>query len=294
MPDTTTAFFGITKPEPGGSSGSWDEKTNANWDTVDGELALPRLPYATPAVGATTTLDLDDARVFAFTVDETTTIAFSNVPANTWAVRVTLIITNGGAFAVTWPAAVTWLGGAAPVLETSGVDVIELVTNDGGTTWYGMTVDPRAKIGSASALARPLLALYQNHGLSTTSTSEVSLASYSLPAGALGTDGQSVRITVFGRAVTQAGTPNVKFGGTGISLGVSAGTSFRRYITITRTAAATQSYVVDTVNNATPALIVNGTAAETLSGAVTIDFRGSVTAGGTLHYDKVLVEYCAT
>lgn len=121
----------------------WGPSASANFTTINDELARPRHPYNTPAVGGTTTLDLSLAHVFNVVVDEITTIAFSNVPANTWAVPVRCIITNGGAFAVTWPASVTWTRGAAPVLKASGVDVIELVTRDGGTTWYGEGTFPR-------------------------------------------------------------------------------------------------------------------------------------------------------
>src|SRR5207244_3984479 len=99
----------------------------------------PRVPYGTPTVGATTTCDLNQVnggRVFIFTVTQATTLVFANVPSASWDCQIRLIITNGSAFTLTFPASVTWLSGFTPTLKTSGVDIVDLETKDGGTTWY--------------------------------------------------------------------------------------------------------------------------------------------------------------
>jgi hypothetical protein len=46
---------------------------------------------------------------------------------------------TGSAYTITWPAAVKWAAATAPTLSTSNIDVIVLLTVDGGTNWYGFT-----------------------------------------------------------------------------------------------------------------------------------------------------------
>jgi hypothetical protein len=48
-----------------------------------------------------------------------------------------LELTNGGAFAITYPASVDFVGGVAPTLTASGVDQLVFTTRDGGTTYFG-------------------------------------------------------------------------------------------------------------------------------------------------------------
>jgi len=87
--------------------------------------------------GATRTLDLNDANFFSATLDQDCTFTFSDPPASGDFGAFVLELTNGGAFTITWPAAVDWPGGTAPTLTASGVDQLVFTTRDAGTTWLG-------------------------------------------------------------------------------------------------------------------------------------------------------------
>lgn len=89
--------------------------------------------------GATRTLDLNDANFFSATLDQACTFTFSDPPASGDFGAFVLELTNGGAFAITWPASVDWPGGTAPTLTASGVDQLVFTTRDAGTTWLGFT-----------------------------------------------------------------------------------------------------------------------------------------------------------
>src|SRR5206468_3283627 len=134
-------------------------------------------PFNSPVVGATTTCDLSLARLFLFTVTQVTTVAFTNVPTATFGTRVMVRITNGSAFALTWPASVVWLSGITPTLKSSGVDLIELWTTDAGTTWY------------AGALDRPLNRVINQVTTDVGTgalTTEVTLHTITVPANVMG------------------------------------------------------------------------------------------------------------
>lgn len=69
-----------------------------------------------------------------------TTLAFSNAPAGAFVVTIRRTKdASGTARTIAWPASVNWAGGAAPTLTStaSAVDVISLLTIDGGTTYDG-------------------------------------------------------------------------------------------------------------------------------------------------------------
>lgn len=90
--------------------------------------------------GTTVSIDCSTGNYFYITLTGATTFSFTNVPSTGSAYSCMLEVTQDGssAYALTYPAAVLWAGGTQPTDPAiSEVDLIRLVTRDGGTTWYG-------------------------------------------------------------------------------------------------------------------------------------------------------------
>jgi hypothetical protein len=88
--------------------------------------------------GATATIDMEVANFFSATIDEACTFTFSNPPGSGDFGGFVLELTNGGAFTVTYPASVDFVGGVAPTLTAAGKDLLVFVTRDAGTTYLGL------------------------------------------------------------------------------------------------------------------------------------------------------------
>jgi hypothetical protein len=201
-------------------------------------------------------------------------------------IRGGLTVTAGGVTVLAGGASIT--GGIIGTLSTAAQGN---VTSVGTLTALTVSAAPLFGVGSSVATAKPSQVLFQASGLSTTSTTDVSVTSFSLPANTLAVNGQALRVTVAGRSVSQNVIVHIKFGASDLANGtIGTGQSFYFQGMVARTGPATQ-LVVEI--NALVSAAGSQQTAETLSGAVPIDFRGSVTAGGTLNYDYVMVEYVA-
>lgn len=161
----TTANYGWTMPDVNGSTGAWGAILNALFVAVDATVAavstvanaaMPksggvftnRIDVKTlsvarsdaGSVSGSVAFDISAAQYFSFTVGGALTPSFTNAASGTVAQGVMLRITNGGAFTISWPASLKWVGGTPPTLTVSGVDLLGLVTDDNGATWRGVVI----------------------------------------------------------------------------------------------------------------------------------------------------------
>lgn len=72
---------------------------------------------------------------FSKTITADTTFTITGVPSGA-AATISLILTNGGNYTVTWPSSFKWAEGTPPTLTTDGTDLLTFATIDGGSTWY--------------------------------------------------------------------------------------------------------------------------------------------------------------
>ena len=93
-----------------------------------------RETYSNLGTGGSTTLDLSTANNFRRQFNATSTITVSNIPST--AFGFTLVAVNAGGYVITWPTGTKWAGGAAPILTSSGTDILVFYTYDGGSTYY--------------------------------------------------------------------------------------------------------------------------------------------------------------
>lgn len=154
----TTTNYGWTKPDVGGSTGAWGGILNSLFDAVDtalftvssvasaalaraGGTMTGRLNALTStfvvvdkgSISGAQNFDLSLAQYFTFTVGGALTPSFTNAPGAGTGMGIIFRITNGGAFAISWPGAIKWASGTAPTLTAAGVDLIGLILDDGAT-----------------------------------------------------------------------------------------------------------------------------------------------------------------
>lgn len=114
------------------------------------------------AAGATETLDLAAGNWHDVTLSADCTITLAGATNGTGCSMLLLLRQDGtGGWEATWPGTVTWPDGVAPVLasEPDAVNIITLVTDDGGASWFGAMVGAS---GSSATHWEPVI--YDNAG----------------------------------------------------------------------------------------------------------------------------------
>lgn len=92
------------------------------------------------ASGTSTSANISTYGVVDITLTGNCTISITGPTAGQgWSATFILRQDGTGSRTVSWPANTKWPGGTVPTLSTpaSSVDIVVLMTVDGGTTWYG-------------------------------------------------------------------------------------------------------------------------------------------------------------
>lgn len=89
---------------------------------------------------AAANIDLSVSNYFTKTISGDTTFTVSNTPTTGTSASFILDLTDGGSATITWWSGMTWVGGTAPELTSSGRDSLGFYTYDGGTVWTGLVL----------------------------------------------------------------------------------------------------------------------------------------------------------
>jgi hypothetical protein len=117
---------------------------------IGGTSAAPAVTSTHLAVvtdsAATGSVNLDPTNTRVFSVTQTGAVTFSFTPGGSLASGTEYsfeLWLNPGTYTTTFPASpspLTWIGGTAPTLVASVVNVLVFTTLNGGSTWYGAAV----------------------------------------------------------------------------------------------------------------------------------------------------------
>ena len=142
IPETytyTTEYIGATSSTNGSAGLVPPALTSQTGHFLGGDGSWHNANFVDPVALSGTAIDLSTGNVFTKTISASTTFTITGVPQGK-STMFNLVLTNGGAYTVTWPASVKWTAGGPPALTESGIDVLTFLTTDGGTTWYGTMV----------------------------------------------------------------------------------------------------------------------------------------------------------
>lgn len=116
--------------------------TEETWTARQNFITTTEKKVADATFTGSDTIDCATGSVHELTLTgNVTDITFSNVPSSGTCFTLLLFLKQDatGSRTVAWPASVNWPADTAPTLTTTAaaVDVVSLVTYDGGSEWYG-------------------------------------------------------------------------------------------------------------------------------------------------------------
>lgn len=106
------------------------------------------------------TIKVSDGKIVKAEIGAAVTLALE-LPVGDKGAVLFMHIINGGAFTITWPANMVWVGGTAPTLNAAGDDLIYIQTDDSGATWTATALSGGS--GGQSAPEEDLTDIWDGH-----------------------------------------------------------------------------------------------------------------------------------
>lgn len=148
LPTSSTSSSGIVQLGDGSGAPSSTKAATESWvygivsglNSLSGLAILQDKPQqlfqSLGTVSGSVTINSASGIHVLATLNGNTTWTFPTPSNSSQALALTLELTNGGAFTMTWPAGTRWAGGVAPALTTSGTDIL-VFTKAGTNNWRG-------------------------------------------------------------------------------------------------------------------------------------------------------------
>jgi len=154
------------------------------------------------SINTNQSLSLADGRYIAATITGNVQFTFTSVP--TGATDLFLELTDAGAYTITFAASLTWTGGTAPTLPTSGVALLHLRTRNGGTTYLASMVSDEQEFAASAITSGTLATARLGSGTANSTTFLRGDQTWATPSASPG--GSSGQIT-YNNAGTADGSP---------------------------------------------------------------------------------------
>ena len=130
------------KPISAATATALATKLDKSGGTMTGAITAIR---ETKVAMAANNIDSATGNLFTKTISTATTFTVSNMAPTGQTNSFILELTDAGSQVITWWSGMKWAGGTAPVLTTSGVDILGFYSHDGGTTWRGVLMSKDSK-----------------------------------------------------------------------------------------------------------------------------------------------------